>query len=60
MAERPAPDPAAARWEVWWQDDNGNEYLVSRHLSRAEAQARVAEFEAGPRHKQIYWVRERR
>ena len=40
-------------WMVWRQDDNGNRFVVERHLSREEALALVAELEAGG-HKQLY------
>ncbi|BCB82048.1 hypothetical protein GCM10022251_53000 [Phytohabitans flavus] len=46
---------AARSWTVWRQDDNGNQYEVSRHDTRAEADAVAATMEARG-HKQTYWV----
>jgi len=43
------------RWIVWRQDGNGNQYEVSRHDSRDEAESVVATMEAR-QHKQTYWV----
>jgi len=51
IAERP--------WVLRRQDDNGNRYVVSRHLTRAEADAAASEFDARG-HKQLYWVEEDR
>jgi hypothetical protein len=42
-------------WIVRRQDDNGNRYVVSRHATRADAEAVAAEFEARG-HKQLYWI----
>jgi hypothetical protein len=42
-------------WTVWRQDDNGNQYVVSRHDTQAEAQSVAADMEARG-HKQVYWV----
>jgi hypothetical protein len=42
-------------WVVWRQDDNGNQYEVSRLATRAEAEELAATMEARG-HKQIYWV----
>jgi hypothetical protein len=42
---------------VWRQDDNGNQYEVSRHDTRTEAGSVVASMEARG-HKQTYWVAE--
>jgi hypothetical protein len=42
-------------WTVWRQDDNGNQYEVSRHGSRTEADSVAATMEARG-HKQTYWV----
>lgn len=47
--------PMDQAYRVMRQDDNGNRYLVARGLSRAEAEALAAEFEARG-HKQLYWV----
>ena len=44
------------RWELWRQDDNGNEYLVSVHPDEAAARSRLAGFESGVVHKQSYWI----
>jgi hypothetical protein len=49
----------ARPWVVWRQDDNGNRSIVSRHLTRDEADAVAAEFDARG-HKQMYWVEEDR
>lgn len=43
-------------WEVWRQDDGGNRYRMGVHHDRVEALARVLALEAGPVHKQMYWV----
>jgi hypothetical protein len=48
-------DPEGATWIVWRQDDNGNQYEVSRHSARAQAEAVAAMMESRG-HKQIYWV----
>jgi hypothetical protein len=45
-----------ARWEVWRQDDNGNQFKVSEHGHRVEALARIIVLESGMVHKQVYWV----
>ena len=42
-------------WTAWRQDDNGNLYVVSRHDTRAQADA-VAAAMAARGHKQSYWV----
>ena len=47
---------AVAVWEVWRQDDNGNRYRMNTFDDRVEALARVLALEAGPAHKQTYWV----
>jgi len=44
------------RWELWRQDDNGNEYLVSAHPDEAAARSRLDGFESGVVHKQSYWI----
>jgi len=55
----PLPPRLAERrakgWTVWRQDDNGNQYVVSRHDTQAEAQSVAADLEARG-HKQVYWV----
>ncbi|WP_439862152.1 hypothetical protein [Pseudomonas sp. MBLB4136] len=43
-------------WCLVRLDDNGNEFVVRRDLTRAEAEALAREFEAHG-HKQSYWVR---
>lgn len=43
-----------ARWEVWRQDDNGNQFKVSGHGHRVEALARLLVLESGMVHKQVY------
>lgn len=43
------------RWSLWRQDDNGNRFLMSSALTRAEAERLAAAFEARA-HKQIYWI----
>jgi hypothetical protein len=40
---------------VWRQDDNGNQYMVSRHDSRPEAHSVATAMQARG-HKQTYWV----
>jgi hypothetical protein len=42
-------------WIVWRQDDNGNQFEVAQHDSRAGAEAQAATMEARG-HKQTYWV----
>jgi hypothetical protein len=42
-------------WTVYRQDDNGNRFVVQKHLSREEAERVVEEFEARG-HKQLYWA----
>lgn len=51
----PLPPHLVERWIVWRQDDNGNQYEVSRHDTRAEAESVAATMDARG-HKQIYWV----
>lgn len=46
---------AAAAWELWRQDDNGNRVRVETFGTREAALARQGEFESR-HHKQIYWV----
>jgi UDP-N-acetyl-2-amino-2-deoxyglucuronate dehydrogenase len=54
--DTPGEPPAAAEptWTVYRQDDNGNRFVVEKHLSREEAERMVAKFEARG-HKQLYW-----
>jgi hypothetical protein len=49
------PAREAATWTVYRQDDNGNRFVVERHLSQADAERLAAEFEARG-HKQFYWA----
>jgi hypothetical protein len=46
---------AAAAWELWRQDDNGNRFRIARFPTRATAEAEQRRFEALA-HKQTYWV----
>lgn len=43
-------------WELWRQGDDGNEVLISKGHSRAEAERLCAMLEARG-HKQLYWIR---
>jgi hypothetical protein len=43
-------------WELWRQDDHGNEFLIQRFDDRASAEAARDEFIARGHH-QHYWVR---
>jgi hypothetical protein len=55
-AERGVANPGQrVLWVVWRQDDNGNQYEVTRKDSRAEAEEIAAVMEARG-HKQTYWV----
>ncbi|HEX8391251.1 MAG TPA: histidine phosphatase family protein [Longimicrobium sp.] len=50
-----AAGDVGVRWDLWRQDDNGNRVRVADFATRAEADARMAEFES--RHpEQTYWV----
>lgn len=42
-------------WLLWRVDDNGGQFLVSRHETRADAEEASQRFEARG-HKQHYWV----
>jgi len=53
MPDSPSSDH---NWCLVRLDDNGNEFVVRRDLSRAAAEALAREFEARG-HKQSYWVR---
>ncbi|MEO3747224.1 hypothetical protein [Plantactinospora sp. B5E13] len=44
------------QWEVWRQDDNGNEYRVAVHPDRIAALAQLMVLESGVPHKQLYRV----
>lgn len=51
-----SPEPDANRtWTVYRQDDNGNQFVVEKHLSPEEAERLVRVFEARG-HKQVYWA----
>jgi len=41
-------------WQVWRQDDNGNEFLIANCSQQTAAEQLVAEFTAHG-HKQFYW-----
>ncbi|WP_166824914.1 hypothetical protein [Thalassoroseus pseudoceratinae] len=43
------------RWDVWRQDDNGNQFLVSSNLPHDAAQQQADELESHG-HKQLYWI----
>ena len=43
-------------WELWRQDDGGNQYLVERYATREDAEHEMRVFE-GRGHRQVYWVR---
>ncbi len=45
------------RWEVWRQDDNGNELRLASGLSQSDAKSIVDEYERHG-HKQMYWATE--
>jgi len=45
----------ASRWTVFRQDDNGNRFVVEKHLSHEDALRLAAELEARG-HKQMYWA----
>lgn len=56
LLERPAArDGAAADWQVWRQDDNGNRAVLQRDLTKGDAERVAREFEARG-HKQMYWA----
>lgn len=42
-------------YQLWRQDDNGNEFLIDAFEIRNEAEEKLAEFEAKG-HKQTYWI----
>ena len=52
---RDALEAPKTNWELWRRDDNNNEFLISRHATQSEAQARADHFESLG-HKQDYWV----
>jgi hypothetical protein len=49
------PESLPVRWTVWRIDDNGNTFVVDKHLDRAQAEQVVAKFTARG-HKQTYWA----
>lgn len=51
----PTSSCANERWTVYRQDDNGNRFVMEKHISREEAERMVATFEARG-HKQLYWM----
>jgi hypothetical protein len=51
----PLVEPRKASLVVMRQDDNGNQFEVTRVTSRCEAEALVRRYEAGG-HKQMYWI----
>ena len=60
MRETEEPNPVRlpssdATWAVYRIDDNGNQFVVRRHLNHDEARRLVEEFEARG-HKQMYWA----
>ncbi len=46
---------AAETWSVMRQDDNGNRFVVEKHLSQGAADRLVRELDARG-HKQLYWA----
>ncbi len=42
-------------WTVYRQGDDGNHFVMERHLSKEEADRMVAEFESRG-HQQVYWT----
>lgn len=50
----PADDRPAPRYQLWRQDDNGNEFLVARFDCRGDAER---ERLASGGHKQLYWIK---
>jgi hypothetical protein len=55
LGDPEVPDGGPGGWKVWRQDDNGNQYEVSRHGTREEAVSVATAMEARG-HKQTYWV----
>ncbi|MEU8181189.1 hypothetical protein AB0B85_00995 [Micromonospora sp. NPDC049044] len=43
-------------WELWRQDDNGNQVRIGAFPDRVEALAKALALESGVAHKQTYWV----
>lgn len=52
---QPSPNVSGNTWTVHRQDDNGNRFVVERHLSRDAAEQLVKELESHG-HKQFYWA----
>lgn len=48
--------PSEGDWQVWRQDDAGNQYLIVSGLSEVEARRLLVEYERRG-HKQLYWIR---
>jgi hypothetical protein len=44
-------------WELWRQDDGGNQYCVSAYATREEAERQARTYEERG-HKQVYWVQQ--
>ena len=57
MAPEPLklPDVPGESWAVHRQDDNGNLFVVERHLTQDAAERLVEELTARG-HKQFYWA----
>jgi hypothetical protein len=55
MSDTEVPHSGPGGWSVWRQDDNGNQYEVSRHGTQEEAVSVATAMEARG-HKQTYWV----
>ncbi|MFT5682085.1 MAG: hypothetical protein ACI8RZ_003003 [Myxococcota bacterium] len=49
------PLPLRPQWALWRQDDNGNEFRISWHLSEAGAE-RALRWMTRFKHKQTYWT----
>jgi hypothetical protein len=43
-------------WELWRQDDNGNQVRMGTFTDRVEALVKVLALQSGVVHKQTYWV----
>jgi len=52
---RPLVEPLQASLVIMRQDDNGNQFEVTRVTSRCKAEALVRRYEASA-HKQMYWI----
>ena len=58
LVEAPVVSAALSRWALMRRDDNGNEFVVSRHADADVARAEVEIWSRGG-HKQDYWAEER-